>query len=299
MSDPYGNAAAVRAAIKDAARRRAKEMGESVSVLTKGAYFDRLLSRIFDGNGDTYVLIGGMSMLARFSGARTTTDIDLDRSQGSIEEAIADLITRAGTDLGDHFRFEHLDTAAASDSDQRQGLQAAKVRFRVYLGAILVDTVTVDLGVQKRPTNPLRPWEPDFRLHLPRLATRPYAIVALEDQIADKVAAIHARYGDDQPSSRTKDLTDLTLIARSGRPEAELLRRSLVGEFPRRSMPLPARFIIPGGWGPTYTKLARSLPRLEGFETIAAGEELVRAMIDPILGGLDGGVWDPERSSWV
>ncbi|WIB65533.1 nucleotidyl transferase AbiEii/AbiGii toxin family protein [Curtobacterium sp. MCBD17_040] len=297
--EPYSEPAGVRAAIRTAAQIRAKQTGESVASLTSAAYFDRFLSRVFEPEDSPFVVIGGMSMLARFSGARTTTDIDLDQADGAIEHAVADLISRAEADLGDHFRFVHEATDYATDADQRDDLQAAKVRFQIYLGVTSHGTVSVDLGVRKRPALPVTPWTPEFRLPLPRLQTRSYAILALEDQIADKLAAMHDTYGDGQPSSRTKDLVDLAVIALQGSPDAVRLRTAIVTEFSRRGIPLPQTVRIPGGWTATYSKLSRDVTPLQNHRRLDQGVDVVRTLIDPVLADAAVGAWNPALQQWM
>jgi hypothetical protein len=298
-AEPYSGPDGVRTAIKTAAKTRAKQTGESVSSLISAAHFDRFLSRVFADGDSPFVVIGGMSMLARFSGARTTTDIDLDQAEGAIEIAVDDLISRAQTDLGDHFRFAHQGTDYAAEADQRHGLQSAKVRFQVYLGVTAQGKVSVDLGVRKRPTLPVTPWTPDFRLALPRLETRSYSILALEDQMADKLAAMHDTYGDGQPSSRTKDLVDLAVIALQGAPDPVELRSAIIAEFSRRGIPLPKVMSIPSGWAAAYGKLSRDVAPLRDHRRLDQGVDLVGNLINPVLAATAVGKWDREMQRWL
>ena len=117
--NPYQSGQAVTRAIHDAARTRASATGENVGDLTRQAYFDRFLCRVFADDDERFALKGGMGMLARFPRSRHTRDIDLERADSTIETAVADLRIRAEADLGDHFRFAYVTHTEAIKSLSR------------------------------------------------------------------------------------------------------------------------------------------------------------------------------------
>jgi hypothetical protein len=78
----YGDWRSLELAIKDAAKKAARQAGPgtsaaSVDAQIRQARFDRFLSRVFaEGEQSEWLLKGGMSMLARVPRSRTTKDVD-------------------------------------------------------------------------------------------------------------------------------------------------------------------------------------------------------------------------------
>jgi len=84
----YGDWRSLELAIKDAAKKAARQAGPGISAASvdaqiRQARFDRFLSRVFaEGDRSEWLLKGGMSMLARVPRSRATKDVDLERYVG-------------------------------------------------------------------------------------------------------------------------------------------------------------------------------------------------------------------------
>ncbi|TFD29128.1 nucleotidyl transferase AbiEii/AbiGii toxin family protein [Cryobacterium sp. TMT2-23] len=111
-SDPYPDGRAVLSAITEKARAAHRSgVGSSVQSLIELAVFDRFLCRVFSQDDCPFALRGGTSMLARLPQSRSTTDVDLETAEMSIDTAIAQLTSATGIDLGDHFECRMSATA--------------------------------------------------------------------------------------------------------------------------------------------------------------------------------------------
>jgi hypothetical protein len=115
--------------------------------------------------------------------------------------------------------------------------------------------------------------------------------VPLERQIAEKLHAYTRRYGDDQPSSRARDLIDIVLMSELASFEFERLRDVIVHLFEARathdipsSMPAP-----PLEWSVPYRALAEEV----GLDPdLSVGHSLAATFLDPILAA------EPSTTHW-
>ncbi|WP_327012253.1 MULTISPECIES: nucleotidyl transferase AbiEii/AbiGii toxin family protein [unclassified Cryobacterium] len=151
------------------------------------------------------------------SQSRSTTDVDLETAEMSIDAAIAQLASAASIDLGDHFEFRYVSHRDTGGTTQPE-LHAAAITFSVTVrGAGTRNPLKVDLAIHKRtPAAPLDIITPAFRLDMSRLGPAvAYQAIAVEDQIADKVCATLSTYGG-QASTRSKDLWAAAGISDSG-----------------------------------------------------------------------------------
>ncbi|MBN9106164.1 MAG: nucleotidyl transferase AbiEii/AbiGii toxin family protein [Propionibacteriaceae bacterium] len=293
----YPDARAVESAIKDAAKTaHAADPSRQTGDLIRQAYYDRFLCRVFsETEAGEWVLKGGAGMLARIPTARRTLDADLYRAGYDKDQALSDLRRLAAIDLGDHFRFiyrEHRDILAGDAQPYTDGY---RVTFDAYLGVKLVDTIKIDLSAGIGPTDSIEVEEPANRLPLPRLASYPYRLYPVANQVADKVCATIAEY-DGRPSSREKDLVDLVVIAATQRVGADTLARAIRTECAERRLQVPDKFAIPSQWGRAYARLAVNTPAEP--HPIAVARQLLQAFIDPILRGKARGTWDPRARAW-
>lgn len=145
------------------------------------------------------------------------------------------------------------------------------------------------------------PAPPLTSVDIPGLVRPTYRLFPLADHIADKLCAIvevHDQGGVARPSTRSKDLVDLALIASTQRPQASLLRRAIIGGCAHRRLPVPERFVVPDVevWRAGYPAKAREATGVVPNYTEAV--ELVAALLDPVLAGIGAGVWDPKSASW-
>lgn len=297
-STSYASGRAVIRAITDAAKLRAKETGEDTGTLIRHVYFDRFLCRIFADDYSSFALKGGMGMLARFPDARSTRDVDLEIADVTLDDAVAELRALAGRDIGDHLRFDYQGHEAAIAGVAQPELVACQVKFAIYAGVSTQGVLLVDLAVHQRSPAGFEQVEPDFRLRLPKLDWTNYQVIAIEDQIADKLCAMRSVYGGGQPSTRVKDLVDLAVIARSGRPEAARLRSAIRLEAAARKLPVITQVQMPDDWDERYAALVKATMRQKVWPDLPSARAAVEALIHPVLDGTASGCWDPDRGSW-
>ena len=302
VSDPYPDGRAVLSAITEKARAAYRNgVGSSVQSLIELAVFDRFLCRVFSQDDCPFALKGGTSMLARLPQSRSTTDVDLETAEMSIDAAIAQLASAASTDLGDHFEFRYVSHRDTGGPNQPE-LHAAAITFSVTVrGAGTRNPLGVDLAIHKRtPAAPLDIIAPAFRLDMSRLGPAvAYQAIAVEDQIADKVCATLSTYGG-QASTRTKDLVDLAILTKTMRIDARQLRISVHTEAHQRGLPPFTALRVPRSMTDGYRKVAKTVPVLSDVLDHEAALSLVNAMLLPALNAeIEDGAWDPSQQEWV
>ena len=300
MTEPYKSAAAVEAAIRDAARNAfASDKYTSTQDRIRQEYFRRFLSRVFSERDDSdWVLKGGTGVLARVASGRRTTDVDLYRANNTLDGALAELIRLASIDLGDFFRFVYTKHESVVGGDQQTYTKGYGVDFDVYIGADKKEQLHVDLVVGAIVTDELTVMPPANRLDLPRLPSNDYRIYPIVDQIADKVCATMASYNG-RRSSREKDLIDLVVIAKTQAFSADALGRAIGEEARARSLMPFTELIIPPTWGRLYARQAKDVPHCVDYRTADLAAELMRTFIDFVLQDeVRGRIWSPDSLTW-
>lgn len=290
----YETAAAFRQALEQRLLTRSKETGSSLVRLRKTVVFDRLLARLAVAAPERWVLKGALALDFRMgTRTRTTKDMDLVRKDDE-RAATTDLIAAQSLDLGDFFVFA-VEKVGGIREDEEGG--AVRYRVRAELAARTFEEVAVDIGF----SDPLG-WQPE-QLRGPDLLAfaeiEPAEVPALplEQQVAEKVHAYTRGYGGGHPSSRVKDLVDLVLVKQFLAPDGGRLHAALVATFElRHQQPLPARLPRPpADWAVPYRRLAREV----GIEQdLIGGHAEAAALLDPVLGGLAAGCWNPGRGAW-
>jgi hypothetical protein len=296
----YPTPGGVENAIKDAAKKAATaDPALDVNKRIHLEYFNRFLSRVFsEREGSEWVLKGGTGILARVPSTRSTRDIDLYRAGFTITEALDDLIRLAGIDLGDHFSFEYAGHTDSIGIDTQPYTEGYQVKFTTLIGVASKGTLQVDLAVGAGMTGEVVTTEPATALHLPRLASNPYRLYPVVDQIADKVCATMTEYRD-KASSREKDLVDLVVFATTQDIDGTPLRVAITTEARRRKMEPFDHFTVPSTWGPGYTKLSKTVPYCADYPTVDLAAALVAQLVDPALvGDADGMLWDHSELAW-
>ena len=308
--DGYADWRSLELAIKDAAKKAARQAGPGVSAASvdaqiRQARFDRFLTRVFaQGEQSEWLLKGGMSMLARVPRSRTTKDMHLAAQHApnlaDAERALTELVD---VDLGDHLTFRLIRSTRTGLGDNQPG-----VATRRYVFACLdvdhdtqIDTVVVDVVVGPPPVGQPEVVEPANRLHLRRpLIPRPYRLYPVSDQIADKVCAtMDTNYPGGKPSSRVKDLVDLVVLAHTQTVDLHELRTAITAKQHLSNIDPFKHFEIPADWTRTYPKTAKGVPAAESF-TAETAAQLVVTFIDPALDDhANTATWDPQNLTWV
>ncbi len=296
-------------AIKDAARKAARDAGSGVSAASvdariRQARFDRFLSRVFaEGAASEWLLKGGMSMLARVPRSRVTRDVDLAAQHAAdLAEAERALSALVEVDLGDHLTFRLVRSIPTGLGDNQPG-----VRTKRFVFACLdvdqdnqIDTVTVDVVVCPSLVGTPEIVEPANRLLLRRpLVSHPYRLYPVADQIADKVCAtMDTNYPGGKRSSRVKDLVDLVVLAHTQRVELAELHAAIDAKRILSNLAPFDHFDTPIDWATTYPATAKGVPAAESY-TVLSAERLVASFVDPALGKSSRtGSWNPETLTW-
>lgn len=293
---PYASPNALRAAVVARANTAAKADARfTVQQLLRQFAYARLLARIFTAEPESWVLKGGVSLLARLPGARHSLDVDLWGRQQSLAEAERALELASAVDLGDHASFDVGAWRERHDEETRPLAQATVhcrigVRNFVSFGVDLVGGPFPALEPESAP--PLRP------LEIPGLREAPLRVYPLAATVADKLSGIFTRHGE-RLSTRYRDLVDLVTISLSQRLAAGDVHIAIHQELGRQGLAVPAEFAVPDAvaWEVAFRNYARGLPHLEGigFEQAVA---VAKEFLDPVLGGRREGWWRPEHRAW-
>lgn len=301
MSD-FRDGRAMANAIRLAAQKAAGGRGAvDVKRNVDQAYYDRFLCRIFSEQDGPLLLKGGTRMLAAVPNSRATRDVDLEVHEHTLDAAIANLKRLAAVDLRDFLLFTYTGHRATGGANQ-PNVEAAAVKFDVTIvGVGRQNHLKVDLAVHQRPSASGIKSAPAFRLHIPQFQTFDYAMITIEDQIADKICAIMSRYGaDGKGSSRAKDLIDIVILALHQEIDAASLYRAIRMEATNRDLPFFASVTIPEAIQAGYGKLASTVKPIDNFRTWEEAASLVKDVIEPVLGGSIGeGRWSPELLAWL
>jgi len=292
----YAAPEAFRAALDQRIRNEAAASGVPVMRLRKRVAFERFLARLTVVDPQCWVLKGAFALDLRLGlRAPTTKDIDLAGAEDE-QTATADLIAAQAIDLHDHFNFDVTRTPAL---DQAEAFRAVRYSVTAELAGRRFEQFPVDVALSEHPTAPSERLRIPSLLDFADIQPTEMPVIALEQHIAEKVHAYTATYGpQEQPSTRTKDLIDLLLIADLATPNADHLLDSLDATFRNRArQPLPTALPAPpASWATPYASAAEAvgLPTdLDTAHTDAA------TFLDPVLASAATGCWDPTQKRWT
>jgi hypothetical protein len=290
----YQDATAFRQALEQRLKDRADGDGALLVRNRKRVAFNRLLARLLAVAQERWLLKGGFALDLRFATrARSTKDVDIEwrAAQGELLDALLDA---ASHDAGDFFQFAIERTGMPKD---RLG---GSHRFRVSasLAGRQFESFLLDVGFQPDAlgTEILRT---DDLLGFAEIEPLKVQAVPLELQVAEKLHSYSRVYEGGRPSTRTKDLIDLALIAELSNLDATVLRREIDTIFALReshaipdSLPPP-----PVEWAVPFRRLAEEV----GVPAeLAVGHSDAAALLDPILSGeVASGKWDSTQRHWV
>ena len=295
----YRDGTALWRAVGDRARTAARATSRPANELTRRFVYDRFLARVFADPEAPWVLKGGTAVLARVDDARHSKDVDLLRSLGDIDDALLALKEALAADLSDHFRFVVVTENKAGNAQQPH-VEGYRLKVDAYCGVRRCESFSVDLV-----TGSLMTAEPDAVSTTPPIevpgilpaTVRAYPVV---DHIADKLAATESVYAGGSRSSRTRDLVDLIVFARTQRVEGDALHRAIVGERHHRGLPSTSTFTVPGDWSRDYPALAAKVPHCHGLHDLGAAAAFVAAFLEPAMtGAARGQWWNPDTHEWT
>lgn len=252
------------------------ERGEDLVRLRRLVAFDRVLARLFAGEGVPWLVKGGFGLEVRYRlRARTTRDLDLSVRRGEDPDGLRDALQAAlERDVGDGF-FARVGAAV----QDLQGPPEAGVRFpvEVLLAGRLFASFHIDVGAGD-PEVESPEWivgEP--LLNFAGIPAARMAVVPLAQQCAEKLHA-YTRPRGRTPNTRVKDLVDLNLLMETGLSDHNGIAASVRATFASYSShPIPAQLPEPPpDWSSPYEALAREIGLKAA--TLAAAHEAVVAL---------------------
>jgi predicted nucleotidyltransferase component of viral defense system len=290
----YGDGGAFRQALEQRLKTRVGEDGARLARDRKRVAFDRLLARLAAVAPDQWVLKGGFALDLRLADrARATKDVDLDWQAGETE-LLDTLLEVAERDVGDFFSFTIERTGPPRDR------LAGSRRFRV--GATLAgrpfESFLLDIGFRDGPTEGVETLKTPDLLSFADIEPVTVRVVSLELQIAEKLHAYTRTDEEKRPSTRPKDLVDLSLIAELSTLDATRLKKTINTTFANRatnqlprSLPPP-----PEEWRTPFRLLAQAVGVADD---LGAGHATAATLLNPILSGkIERGLWNPDAQAW-
>lgn len=141
----YASPSAFRQALLSRLLQMAGELDTPAEYLRKRVVFERLLARLLTIAPNGWVLKGALALDLRIgTHPRGTRDADLVGPRDSAQVS-DDLLSAQTTELGDHFVFEIRRTDAP---DPEFPEPSVRYHVRAYIGAVLFDEATIDVGFQ-------------------------------------------------------------------------------------------------------------------------------------------------------
>ncbi len=291
----YGDGGAFRQALEQRLKTRAGENGARLARDRKRVAFDRLLARLATIAPGSWLLKGGFALDLRLSErARATKDVDLDW-QAAEAELLDTLLEAAEWDATDFFSFNIERTGPPQD---RLG---GSHRFRVAatLGGRLFENFLLDVGFRSEPITGIETLQTPDLLAFAGIEPVTVRVVPLELQIAEKLHAYTRTHENNRPSTRTKDLVDLSLIAQLSTLDAARLKQTIDTTFTSRATDQPPSALPPPPeeWRTPFRQLAQAVGVADD---LGAGYATAATMLNPILSGeIKRGHWNPDKQHWT
>lgn len=289
----YRSPAALRAAVDERLRRRARHLGVAAFVVRRQAALERLMARLMKVPPGLWALKGGLGLETRLGEhARPSLDLDVDHAKGAAA-AREDLQRAVAEDVGDHFAF-----AIVGSKELKEGGISLAIRYRIEcsVGGTPFEPLQVDVTV-----TPPDPWdaEPAQRPGLLAdlgLGPVKVLVVPLERQLAEKLHAYTRQY--DGTTTRAKDLVDFVLVRQHERVGAQLLKDAIRRTFTRRGThSAPERLPAPP---PELAVAYRREAEVVGIVSLLEeAHNLAAQWLDPVLACTARGSWDSGKAQWV
>lgn len=256
---------------------------------------NRLTERIFHSS-EQILLKGGSGLLARSLKSRFTKDIDFATQSSDWSEVEQQILESLQLDLGDHLSFARTSTTKIIGDSVLSELVEIKVDS--YFGGIKDEPLKIQVALYPRLETNADLIQPALDWGLGKPVGGSWRLIPIAQQVADKVAAtLETKNGN--PSSRVKDLVDITLIASEFSLARVDLTNAINEELARRNLVLPATFEVPASWAATYSETAARSSLAEEFRKIEEALSLAQLFLD-LEGKVEkSALWDPKTRRWV
>lgn len=264
----------------------------------------RFLTRLFADQPEQWILKGGTAIVLRLPNARPSKDLDLlRRGSATIDEALRDLRRAAERTDVDPFVF------TIARIEERNDLAGLRLTIRCDLGPTQFDQFPIDMVIGKGGfVGPVEQYTTADRFAVPpefALATDA-AVYPVADQIADKLAAMYERHGDDLASTRYHDLADLILLADHFPIDHDLAVAAIdIQRSIRLALKLPGALTAPDpAWYTAWPTVASRTQVATSLRTLDAALAHVGPCYDVLLHADPTGAprsltWNPAHSTWI
>lgn len=231
-------------------------------------------------------------MTSRNISARATTDIDFEVKLSDLDSVEQKLIHYSRIDLNDFHHFQLLESSVSSNRDEEQILRQYK--FQSFFGSS-ENVIKVDLALVGDDAFDVRFISPDGLGVLDDHRTK-YAVVSLERQIAQKIAATLQTYKSG-PSSRIRDLYDIVWISKNYTFLEQGLRKQLILEFQRRGLDTFSQG-PPDGWRDLWQKNLGTAPKTVRQVSYHRAVLLFKKLL-AVASTSSSRNWDPSLEDWI
>lgn len=290
----YAAGSSFRQALEERIREFHSEQNIPIVRLRKQVAFERFICRLILHQPDQWILKGGLALQLRLGlQARTTKDVDFLNTAVSPE--IYDSMSEAAKmDLGDWFAYE-VERPEGKDENKPGG---NRYQVRCFLDGRLFENFHVDVGVGEIVLEPLEWFSFNAILSFAGIEPTSVPCFPVIQQIAEKFHALtqpHVSGG----SSRSKDLTDIILLAKLGNINGLDLKQAIISTFDSRTT-----HVLPAELPPLPKSLSREFDHLLDsldlpFETFEMAELALDQFFNPVLTCEDPGILDPAIWGWI
>ena len=281
----YSTAQAFRQALED--RLRSENFPHKLPRLRKMIAFERFMARL----DDRWILKGGYALQLRTEKARTTQDVDLLAQEVAEDQITETLLEALHRDAGEYFEF----FIERSDLNLDAG---SAIRFRVTsrVAGRVFERFHIDVGYGDPIVEAVDYLVPPNYLAFAEVDSHAIPCYPVSQHIAKKLHALVRLRSTE--NSRVKDFVDILIFASMDTNlQADHLSVAIQAVFAMRGDTIPSQIDqIPTSWQSQYRRFAKDLglPHTNFDEAIKATQEF----LNPVLQGLDNGVWNPEDWEW-
>lgn len=277
-------------------------VGRRVNQIRQEVAFRVALQRLFARSGN-WVLKGGVALQFRLDPSRPSRDIDLAVVGDFLDhaEAVTELRRALRDNAQSFFSFDTEASGAGLDEIGSLSLQVVALIGNREFSRFSIDLAPskADIASQGATVHGVLPGV--------EFLGEPFeiALLRLEDQIAEKICAIHEVHGPSREvSSRWRDLADLAMIADQidgidGSRVLQVLTREV--ELRPKTLPagLPKTLSLTqrqaGEWRQAWGSGGRDV--VISFDEAHAGAS---KFVDPMLEGMvEGKVWGRRLGKWI